>query len=404
MENISRFLTTIYKKYKNTVSDPNSNINIKLGSKLYTIPLVEYILCTYLSIERLSFSDEKYTSFMSLMYNNIIEEKEDFNLGELHINIYEKEKAIKLVTKRGLMNIDNQEFYKNLISVINIKRTNLASLCINFHSYKSIIDKVSYVAHRNMLLFQKPTTNRDKLTIFWYEPHGYHESIKFKEDIIKKMINSIYRITPVDGFFPDKICPVGLQKISNLPYCVMHSYLWLYCIFLYIKNDKNKQNIKHWVIGIEKTILEFIRNDRKIMQKLIMAFSLYMIDIFYKNLNISSEEKINLSQERMINSYLDNLVEDAEITKSHELQIFNLIKNNYKYLFQYKMVLTLKNIKRVLNKETYLKPNIRNIIPFSLKLDSNCLEDIECESDKCENNICVENPMRNVLIESGAIL
>jgi len=168
------------------------------------------------------------------------------------------------------------------------------------------------IRHRNMLFISR---KGDTIQIFIYEPEGKESGLRVLllnfsqrlEEALREASKNNVTIVPYN-----KTCPVGLQDLRkrggyNDFYCIMHSYLWLFCV-LFVANRIN--------ISVEDiNMVEIIMKDDKMYtDQTIVSFSYFMINNAMKKI-FGLDEKIGHS---ILESSYNFLIEDMEKEKHNK--------------------------------------------------------------------------------------
>lgn len=424
---IFTFLQHINDTYNDNILDFAQKLKIKIGSNVYEVNLQDYIFMLYQSIERVSFNhragDINWPSFMSIIYNNTLKTHYTFHIGEIFFEFYP---TVTYIIKDDIRyDVADKTFLvdylKDLLDVIKNFSVKYSSISLSFTIFDSNGNKIK--SHRNMLIFQYDT----KLKIYWYEPAGdvpdqkLLKVLKYVVDILKFKLNQDTELlTP--GFIS---CPRGLQTVSNIPYCVMFSYLWLYCCFLILERNINT-DMETWVSDIEKYMLKYVNNDIVKLDKLIIGFAYKMIKDFFIYSSKLPDSTLDISESKIVDGYLDIISNKYQrLSSQNAVDLLRLVKKDYKYFLKYYMSYSIRRgevnysimptiFKRRCRLDSQCGLDYHCLKGFcvrkqpitkrSRKLGEDCVESVDCEYDNCVNKKCVDNIFIRTLYESGMIL
>lgn len=230
----------------------------------------------------------------------------------------------------------------------------------------------------------------ENIDIIWYEPHGGSGQIidickEFVMDLEKNLEDHFERILLIE---PTYTCPYGLQKLIQIPYCVMFSYLWVYIIIKIMDRQRRIVDIT-WIQDIDSIMYNFLsKYSNHQRENFILSFSYMLLEEFLSNLNIDITRKddedlenkfyIMLKEKKIID--IPNIRNYNMLLKYRFIRVIIDMKFNYKQIFERQICNDDEECKEgeCIDYECVVKKEDGSI----------CLDDIDCRSGFCNDGFC----------------
>lgn len=345
---------------------------IKLGNKNFIISTVDYIRIVYWTIQR-TFENKNVSPFMSLIYKKVFNTIPSNMDSIIRLSIVSKDvnAPINITRKNNTFKSDDKNSLIKLYTDLQNDILNNDFFIVNI----SIELKLYDMSHREVLLFWK---ENDKIFLEWYDPNG----VSLESNNANKTI-FINFIRPLLSFFNSnghggysrnyEMTCYGLQAYGGLPYCVMHSYLWIYTFLNLIKSGYT--NISSWVSNLDNMMLSCLK-DKESINNTITYFAGSFMDHYMEYL---TTWRIDDNFQNFMNGILNG----------SNMPLPSIYEDDF-HVFYYNLGLLLYR-EKIPYTTNIIKPSKKNIIIASKSIGEKCIDSEECISGSCINGYCRED-------------